>query len=76
MVLGRGNAENSPMRPLSVSAEMGVLAALAATAPALDPSGGARSRMRLRLLNSLRPSSDRPSASTRGSQQRQISIAF
>lgn len=55
-----------------------VVAALVAAAPALNPSRGARARMRLRVLAGVRLSTERSgsSAPTYGAAQRRVSIAY
>ena len=71
MVAGCANV--TPMH--SESAEQHVIAALVTVGPALDPSRGARSRMRRRLLAGLRMNQERSGTSVQ-SRQRRTSITF
>ncbi len=52
------DVSDSLLRLVPVHAELNLVAALLAAAPALNPSRGARSRMRRRLHRALLPNSD------------------
>ncbi|MDQ2722989.1 MAG: hypothetical protein M3Y19_06770 [Actinomycetota bacterium] len=78
---GRGGSEDRPVRLVAAGLEPRVVAALVAAAPALNPSRGARARMRLRVLAGVRMSTERASSSphsspTYGAAQRRVSIAY
>jgi len=75
---GRGSTEDWPVWLDPAGLEPRVVAALVAAAPALNPSHGARARMRLRVLAGVRLSTERSgsSAPTYGAAQRRVSIAY
>lgn len=78
---GRGSTEDWPVWLDPADPEPRVVAALAAAGLTLNPSRGARARMRLRVLAGVRLSTERSgsathSSSTYSAAQRRVSIAY